>query len=732
MTERTRAPSAAAPIRPEGRDAAIAALEGLNWLLERVSIYPPGHPVVQQARDRTWELFARSLEATETLRLEAGRNLLRLGPRRLDSLRCRSLGSTLAELDIVRLELHRGLEADEVLDLARRVARLRASGGARAARAEIGELEDGKVSPHVMLGLLDYAALPIDEGAQEAAPEPDPGEEPERIWNALSQSILGPTDSPTTLAPEQLAGLLGEEIVQEGAGPHVLSGQIQRLLEDIEDLDPEARREAQARIGRFVAALPRALREELLRIDPTLSRATPLRPDSLVTALLLGAVQGGDRPPEDAVALLNQLLRSTSDDDPGLRELLERVAAGEAPPEELDRLGAAVSEIFRRREDIQANPEDYQALIDSLAKAGMKAVTSADRWKEQFDDPSDVAGNRARVVEIAAEQFRGHGAADYARPVLAYLRGSVDRLIDTGRVGALRAAVCAAEDFAAAEETGDELRAEAREWAAAVIELPRLHRILAAAARDEAAVDPAVDLVRRAGRSAAEAIFPVLASAPRALAEGLLDILTGLPAEVILAQVRRRAEAGWNELRHVFPVLCRHGGPAVQDYVLGLLDHGDENVRSHALEALDERRMGAAHASDVLFALLQDPSPRIVKEAVRKLGALQGDAAVELLGDFVRGRLLRSGPPPALEHRIYAVRVLTLRGGPGWQALERCLARLGWALRGDDVEIGHTIASVLERRAPDDGARQTLRRWRRSPARRLGGLFRKGRRKVRW
>jgi hypothetical protein len=729
MSERTREKPAAAPPRLEGREAAIAALEGLHWLLERVSIYPPGHPVVQGARDRTWEALAAHLETAGTLRAEAGRDLLRVGSRRVDSLRGRALGSTLAELDIVALELHRGLEADEVLQLVRRVARLKASGGVAAARDEIAALDGGKASPHVVLGLLDYDAIPIDEGAQA---EPEADDEPERIWSALSQSILGPTDSPRTLAPEHLAGLLGDEIVQEGAGPEVLSGQLQRLLEDIEDLDPDARREAQARIGRFVSALPPALREELLRIDPTLSRAQPLRPDSIVTALLLGAVQGGDRPPEDAVALLNQLLRSTTGDDPGLRDLLERVAAGEAPPEELDRLGAAVSEIFRKREDIQANPQDYQKLIDSLARAGVKAAANADRWKDQFDDPRDAAGNRAHAVEIAAEQFRDRGAAEHAETVLAYLRDSVDPLIDTGRLEALRTAVRAAGELAASEQIPDSFREAASAWARETIVPPRLARILSAAVPDEALIDPALDLARRAGDGAADAIFPVLASAPRTLVEGLLDILAGLPAERILAHARSCSAAGWSGLRPVFPVLRRLDAPAVQDFVVELLEHPEENVRSHALDALNDRSLESGHVSDLLFALLQDPSPRIVKEAVRKLGALEGDAAVELLGDFVRGRLIRSAGPPPLEQRLFATRVLTLRGAPGWRRLEGCLARLSWKLRGDDVEVAHAIASVLERRTSDAGAARAIRRWRWSPARRLGGLFRKGKGKVQW
>ncbi|HMB70565.1 MAG TPA: hypothetical protein VKU85_14715, partial [bacterium] len=445
MTERTRAPSTDA-VRLEGREAAIAAVDGLYRLLERVSQYPPGHPVVEQVRDRALDLLLGHLETAGAFHLEAGRNVLRVGSRRLDALPCRLLASVLVELDVVRVEIHRGVEARELLELAQRLSRLRAAGGAEAARAEIGELEDGKASEHVVLGLLDYAALEIDEGAQETV-EAEDDESPERIWNALNDSILGDDDLPTTLAPEQLAGLLGNEIVQEGAGPDVLSGQLQRLLDDVESLDPDARREAQARIGRFVSALPRALREELLRIDPSLARAQSLHPDSLVTALLLGAVQGVDRPPEDAVALLNQLLRSTTGDDESLQGLLQNFSAGECTPDELDRLGSAVKEIFRRREDIQANPDDYQALIDSLARAGVQAATTPDPWKDRFGDPRDQELNRAHVVRIAAEQLRDPAGTDHALRVVEFIRGSVDRLIDSSHVGPLQAAVSAAADL---------------------------------------------------------------------------------------------------------------------------------------------------------------------------------------------------------------------------------------------------------------------------------------------
>jgi hypothetical protein len=389
-----------------------------------------------------------------------------------------------------------------------------------------------------------------------------------------------------------------------------------------------------------------------------------------------------------------------------------------------------VSEIFRKREDIQANPKDYQALIDSLAKAGVKAAASPERWKDQFDDPRDADANRAHVVEIAAEQFRDRGAADHAETVLAYLHGSVDRLIDSGRLEALRTAVRAAAELAASKETPDSVRESASAWTREAVVPSRLARILAAAVPDDAAIDPALDLARLAGDGAADAIFPALASAPRALSEGLLDILAGFPAERILAHARGCSAAGWSGLRPLFPVLRRLDAPAVQDFVVELLEHQEENVRSHALDALNDRALESGHVSDLLFALLQDPSPRIVKEAVRKLGALEGDAAVELLGDFVRGRLIRSAAPPPSERRLFAVRVLTLRGAPGWKRLEKCLAGLSWKIRGDDVQVAHAIASVMERRTSDPGAARELRRWRWSPARCLGGLFRNGSAKV--
>jgi hypothetical protein len=94
--------------------------------------------------------------------------------------------------------------------------------------------------------------------------------------------------------------------------------------------------------------------------------------------------------------------------------------------------------------------------------------------------------------------------------------------------------------------------------------------------------------------------------------------------------------------------------------------------------------------------------------------------------------LIGSAAPPPLEHRLYAVRVLTLRGAPGWRRLEKCLGRLGWKLRGDDVETAHAIASVLKRRTSDSSAVRALGRWRLSPARVIGGLFRKSRKKVKW
>jgi hypothetical protein len=203
------------------------------------------------------------------------------------------------------------------------------------------------------------------------------------------------------------------------------------------------------------------------------------------------------------------------------------------------------------------------------------------------------------------------------------------------------------------------------------------------------------------------------------VADALRGVLLEQPAPRLLATAKARAARGWRGLRPVFPLLAGMHGEEVVDFLVGLLAHEDENVRSHALSALGDEAQSAAFLEEVLGPLLRDPSLEIMREALRRLGALPGSGAVELLARFVSGRVKGEGGVPSLERRLFAVRVLTLKGAPGWEALGGCLVRLGWSVRPDDVELGRAIARAVARRHERRMANQLLFPWRFSP----GGVW---------
>jgi hypothetical protein len=196
-------------------------------------------------------------------------------------------------------------------------------------------------------------------------------------------------------------------------------------------------------------------------------------------------------------------------------------------------------------------------------------------------------------------------------------------------------------------------------------------------------------------------------------------VLLEQPPARLIAAARARAARGWRGLRPAFPVLAKLHGEGVVDFLVELLANEDENVRSHALSALGDEAQSAGFLEEVLGPLLRDPSLEIMREALRRLGALPGPGSVELLSRFVSGRVKTERAVPSLERRLFAVRVLTLKGAPGWEALGGCLIRLGWSLRKDDVELGRAIARAVLRRHEREQANKLLFPWRFSP----GGVY---------
>ena len=240
---------------------------------------------------------------------------------------------------------------------------------------------------------------------------------------------------------------------------------------------------------------------------------------------------------------------------------------------------------------------------------------------------------------------------------------------------------------------------------------------------------PALSLVRQAGVSATEPILSMIAGrVPRSLCKELYELLVCMPHEVVLAEAHRRAADGWSELAPLFPVVKRlqsEAVPGVQGFLISLLGQPDVEVRTHALAVLSERSLEDADAGQALLTLLQDPNPGIVRQAIRKLKRVGADGIIPQLEVLVHGRS-GCGKTP-LDLRLLAIRALAQRGAQGWESLERCLSRLAWRIRRDDVQTAFAIATALERRGFGPGKIEALRRWRRSPARHLGLMLRRGR-----
>jgi hypothetical protein len=131
-------------------------------------------------------------------------------------------------------------------------------------------------------------------------------------------------------------------------------------------------------------------------------------------------------------------------------------------------------------------------------------------------------------------------------------------------------------------------------------------------------------------------------------------------------------------------------------------------------------RPGAAERH--LRRALMDKSPRVVSVAIRIAGSQPEAEMTALLGDFVGGRF---GFAPAAEsQQERACDALLQKGEAGRRQLQNALRALSWNLHLKHMQRSELIVRMLEPFVTSDpAARESVRAWRRSPARWVMTLF---------
>lgn len=682
-----------------GRSAAdlVELVNALALAWKNLAAYPPGHPAVVASVEAAHRRLAELIAHTGRVVLGISRDGLIYGDQKLETPHARRLAQTLHRREVVVLSFEPGIEAAELQSL------LRLLGGGDGSAEGRPPLADGLQAAgvrHIHLESLDYSVLQATD-ALERPPAAD------QLWDDILRAVLtGVQLSPEgrrllspgeTHSAAEIASLL-EKLPQvvaaaggEGPAPALPARVGEAVAGSLRRLTGPARLAAVPQIADLARAVPRVLRESILAsVIRTLALeqdggealqafSSSFSPDAVLPALR--QLEGeGAKLSSHALRVL-QALSAASKPAP---------APPAAPPEAASSsLVAELSALFREEDIDRFNPEDHQALLETISIELPPPRAPAPEAPPGLDDRLDTLADEAlteRLVPTLLELLGRQGPRESFELLLARLE-SIFRLLVTG--ARLEPAIGLVEGV---RELGADSRFPPQFQAEAQQSLARMATGESAAAFIDSLQQPsarATGLARRLvdllGAAATRSFLLALAEETnQSRRRRLLNLLAFLGPTVVPEAIRLLSDDRWFVVRNTILLLRKVGDTTSLPEVRRCANHPDLRVRLEAIKTLVAFDPNVSR--ELLEKAINDPDPKLAEAAVVLAGSY---GITEAVGPLVA--ILTRWDPLGRRRplRIKALRAL------GELADSAALKRLGRFFR----EWPFPGASLEERRA---------------------------------
>jgi hypothetical protein len=596
----------------------------LSAALQKHSMYPPGHPVLQPAAESVFLRLSLLLASHGSLSIGIAREQLIIEGVATDSSHAllRSLADRLHHHELGAISIAEGVAKSEIADILSLISEEPERTGRPLGR-EADDVLKGR--PHVRLYPVRYDSLRLRNGAGAGSRGRDGSREAgSHLWVGLAQAALAArTDTgaeEATYDPTEVARAIDEQAGEHGYD-QVIIGYMVQIADDLKDADPLEEN---------------ALRE---RFSELLAR---LQPETLQRLLRMG---GDVRQRQE---FLDNAARGVAVD--AVLELVK--AAAEDRQSDISRWMMQLLGKMARHARAEEQSARYRA--DESLRDQVRLLLSG--WKLENPNPSEYEQTLGRISAGAPVTRMGGmlARAPEAERIFVMsleagttgeaLRCAVDDLLDSGRISLV---VKALEEAAVAPE--DSNAAVAHTWER-LAEPAVVRRIVATDDPDPCALDAVLE---RAGVGAADALLDRLASSESlSQRRKTFDRIVGLgPLAVPLAvqRIEQPESVPWYVLRNVLALLNAFEGLPPGFSPVSMRTHENLQVRLEALK-LCLRAPGERDAT-ILLAL-QDSEDRIVA-----LGTAAAETGAPASAE-PRLREIARDPECESEVRIPAIRSL--------------------------------------------------------------------------
>ena len=606
-------------------------------VLHKRSMYPPGHPHLQNSAVRFATRMSSLLEGRESVTLGVARHRLIIESVTTDpnNALLRDLAHRLHRHRIASVQLMRGATLEEVENVLTALSEDPQKGD-----GPIGRRLD-KVGPwdHIRLRAMGFdkfalqksdGSVPVTEGS---AAERD-------AWVALARLAL--STAPGDEAPDDADPLVVAQAIGQKAGEvaydRVVLGYLSKVAEEMSGRKSAGEDQLGQRLSRMIEALdPDTLRRLLEtgadlagRRKFALNASQILAADAVMEVVQAAAQATNQTISHNLLRLLHKLAHHAQDGSVEVRVEADRA------------LRSNVARLIGDWELEDPNPTRYTAMLEGMVRSSP-------------DDPGVIgeSGCDPEIIVKMALELGCVGPAVYAAANVLLDRkelGRIARLLETMPYTA------ASEALWRHVATPDRLEAE-----------------LQATPMDHDAV---AILVKRIGAEAANALLDRLASAEdRSTRATILKQLTTLGPSVGSLAVARLADAPWYVQRNILLLISRLGQWPDQFTPMSYAANPDARIRREAIKLLLE---SPGHTTDAILLGLRDADDGIATMAATTALDACPPAALSLLGRIT------IDPERSPDLRAITLRILARTRAP--EALRLLLAlamtRRLWFARG--------------------------------------------------
>lgn len=607
---------------PKARQVTTLSRELADFLIEfsivlhKRSMYPAGHPHLDQAADRFVRRMNALLGSRESVTLGVARHRLVIDGATTDPKNAllRDLAYRLHRHRVASIHISRGATLEEVDGLLGAV-----SADPQRGDGPLGKRLDQVESwGHIRLRPVGYDQFTLQDSERGTAPESDDAVNVRDSWVELAQLALATEKveaAPDRIQsdPESVAEAI-ERRSGEVAYDRVVLGYLARVAEEMSSRRGPAEDQLLERVSKLIKALdPETLRRLLEagadhaeRRKFVLNTSQILAADAVIEVVQAAAQVSHQTISHNLLRLLHKLAHHAEEGAAEIRAEAERA------------LRTNVARLVGDWELEDPNPTAYNAILE-----GMVRRTSA-----EYSQVSLQAACDPEIVIKMALELDSVGVAVY---------GAVEELLLNRDLVRVAGFLKSAPQNNAVEELWRYLATP-----------ERLESELAASPLDQEAV---AILVERLGAGAANLLLDRLASADdRSTRAAIMKHLSLLGPGVADVAVQRLPEAPWYLQRNILVLLSRMGTWPSGFSPLTYTTNEDARIRREAIKLLLE---SPARQVDGIMTGLADPDEGIVGLALAAALESCPPQAVPLIQQIV----VDPKKPPEL--RALAVRIVT-------------------------------------------------------------------------